>query len=341
MAATCEICGEQWIGLHCCPLTENEHQYLALLEKIVREGVRKENRTGVDTIGILGTQSRYDLNKGFPLFTTKKVFFKAIVHELLWFLSGDRNIKYLVDNGVNIWNGDAYRRYKEWFDYGPPLSEEDFIQAVKGGEEFENSKGWTLKAGDLGPCYGTQWKKWKYDYHVTTWDGHKVLGYKFFDQIENLVDGLKNNPDSRRHILSAWNVPLIGKMALPPCHVMSQYSVVDSVLHSHMYQRSMDTALGCPFNVASYALLTHMLAQVCGYKVGEFIHTAHDSHIYVNQIDGIKEQLNRQPYAAPKLWLNSEIKNIDDFKFEDIKIKNYKHHPKIFMPLSTDDIIKV
>jgi thymidylate synthase len=331
--ATCHICGDKWQGLHNCPATENEHEYLGLLEKIVRTGTIKKNRTGVDTIGILGTQSRYDLRKGFPLFTTKKVWFKGVVHELLWFLSGSTNIKYLVDNGVNIWNDDAYRHYTKDMDDEWKPSKEYFVQKIKLGHTDPG-------LGELGPVYGSQWRAWGEPVAdaLANLAGEKSSGG--IDQIANLVDGLKNNPDSRRHILSAWNVDEVPFMGLPPCHVMSMWSVVNKKLYCNMIQRSMDTALGCPFNVASYALLTHMLAQVCGYGVGEFVHWSWDSHIYVNQIDGIKEQLTRQPRAAPKLWLNPAIKNIDDFKFEDIKIENYNPHSKISMPLSTDDITK-
>lgn len=329
MATTCNLCGEQWEGLHCCPTTENEHQYLALLEQIVHRGTRKKNRTGVDTIGILGTQSRYDLNKGFPLLTTKKTWLKGVAIELLWFLSGSTNIKFLVDNKVNIWTDDAYRHYvKECGNERPIFPKDEWLEFVKADSTF----------GDLGPGYGSQWRKWKYDHCNSNWEGYPALGYKVFDQIANLVDGLKNNPDSRRHILSAWNAPDIDKMALPPCHVMSQWSVVDGVLHSHMYQRSCDMFLGVPFNIASYALLTHMLAQVCGYKVGEFIHTMHDCHLYVNHLDQIAEQLSRMPRAAPTLVLNKAIDNIDNFTYDDIKVENYHPHPAIKAELITDDI---
>jgi len=320
------------------PDTSNENNYLALLVNILHNGTRKKNRTGVDTIGILGTQSRYDLRKGFPLFTTKEVWMKGIVHELLWFLSGSQNIKYLVDNGVNIWNDDAYRKYKsdlEQYNNASVrksgdriglLSKEDYIKAIK-ENPLEKAQ------GDLGPVYGSQWRKWAFF-------RDELVGHEEIDQVANLVDGLKNNPDSRRHILTAWNPPQIEDMGLPPCHVMSQYSVVDGVLHSHMYQRSCDMFLGVPFNVASYALLTHMLAQVCGLKVGEFIHTMHDAHIYESHIDQVKEQLGRVANAPPTLKLNYKVDNIDLFVYDDIKIEGYNPHPKIRAPLITTDITK-
>jgi thymidylate synthase len=318
------------MGLHCCPLTENEHEYLGLLEKILRDGVRKKNRTGVDTIGILGTQSRYDLRKSFPLFTTKKVWFKGVVHELLWFLSGSSNIKYLVDNGVNIWNDDAYRHYTKDMDDEWKPSKEHFVQKIKLGHTDPG-------LGELGPVYGSQWRSWQKWHVFQDIDKHLPV-LEVHDQIEALVSGLKKNPDSRRHILTAWNVSEINNMGLPPCHVMSQYSVVNGVLHSHMYQRSCDMFLGVPFNVASYALLTHMLAQVCGYKVGEFMHTMHDVHIYENHLDQGKEQLSRMPKAGPKLVLNPAIDNLDDFTYNDIKVEGYDPHPPIKAELVTKDI---
>lgn len=336
----CEKCGQNWSGLHSCPTTENEYEYLSLLEKIICEGTVKKNRTGVDTIGILGTQSRYDLNKGFPLLTTKKVWLKGVAIELLWFLQGTTNIKFLVDNNVNIWTDDAYRFYKEemgkWKPDKPLCSKEEFVKTIKQGNWRDG-----FPVGELGPCYGSQWRKWPYykDPDPDCMGCHRS-GFVTFDQIANLVDGLKNNPDSRRHILSAWNAPMIDQMALPPCHVMSQWSVVDGVLHSHMYQRSCDMFLGVPFNIASYALLTHMLAQVCGYKVGEFIHTMHDVHIYTNHIEQVKEQLSREPRPAPKLVLNKAVDNIDDFVYNDIKVEGYDPHPKIKAELVTDDITK-
>lgn len=297
----------------------SEQEYLTLLQRILDEGKRVPNRTGTDTIRILGTQSRYDLTKGFPLFTTKKVWFKGVVHELLWMLSGSTNIKYLVDNGVNIWNDDAYRHYIGQVGASDPIDGDVWLTRLKGGETY---------FGRLGPVYGKQWRKWQTN---TICEDRVIVR----DQVADLVRSLKVNPASRRHILSAWNVADVPYMGLPPCHVMSQYTVDDGLLHCHMYQRSADFALGIPFNVASYALLTHILAQVCELKAGVFIHTVHDAHIYVNQVDGIKEQLTRKPFPLPTLTLNPDIKNIDDFKYDDIKVIDYKCHSKISMPLST------
>ena len=321
----------------------SEQQYLDLLKNVLENGTRKENRTGTDTIGILGAQCRYDLNKGFPLFTTKRVWMKGVVHELLWFLSGSTNIKYLVDNGVNIWNDDAYRHYLKLeksnqinntsclqflgdVRFGP-VPKEEFVQRIKYGNNL---------LGDLGPVYGEQWRKWKVD----EWQGGAVSSRGttqgiYIDQIANLIDGLWNNPQSRRHILTAWNVADIDKMGLPPCHVMAMFSVVDNKLSCHMIQRSCDLFLGVPFNVASYSLLTHMIAQVCDLGVGDFIHTLHDAHIYVNHIDAVKEQLDRGLKKLPELKLNPEIENIDDFKYSDIKVEGYNPHPTIKAELVT------
>ena len=275
-------------------------QYLDTLKLILEVGSKREDRTGVGTIGIFGLQSRYNLSEGFPLATTKKVWFKGVVHELLWFLKGDTNIKYLQDNGIHIWD--------EWAD-------ED---------------------GNLGPIYGNQWRKWGAipEHHED--NAHIVFdcGSPGLDQLAEVINAIKTNPYSRRHIVSAWNVSQINEMALPPCHTMFQLYVSDNKLSCQMYQRSADMFLGVPFNIASYALLTHMLAQVCGLGVGDFIHTIGDGHIYLNHLDQVKEQLSREPMALPKLWLNPEIKNIDDFKYDDIKLVNYNSHPSISAPIA-------
>ncbi len=255
-------------------------QYLDLLEYVLENGVKKEDRTGTGTISTFGYQMRFDLQKGFPLLTTKKLHFKSIVHELLWFLSGDTNIKYLNDNGVRIWN--------EWAD--------------------EN--------GDLGPIYGYQWRSW------TGKEGN-------IDQIKNVLDSLKNNPDSRRHIVSAWNVGDLGNMALPPCHILFQFYVANGKLSCQLYQRSADIFLGVPFNIASYSLLIMMMAQVLNLKPGEFVHTLGDAHIYLNHIDQVKTQLAREPKKLPDLELNKNVKNLFDFKYDDIKLNNYEAHPHI------------
>jgi len=309
----------------------SECKYLDVLDDIIHTGTMKENRTGVNSLTIIGDQCRYDLSKGFPLFTTKNVWFKGVVHELLWFLSGSTNIKYLVDNGVNIWNADAYRWYREREDgreRGPYadkiLSEEEFIAAIKeGGERYDNPLSPTL--GELGFAYGRQWKKWPAPDKFGCYDDDDCS----IDQVSRLIDGIKTDPYSRRHIITGWNPGYIDRAALPPCHVMSMWSVLEGKLHCHMVQRSCDMFLGVPFNVASYALLTHMIAQVCRLEVGDLIHTLHDAHIYETHLEAAKEQISRTPIDLPELWLNPDIKNIDDFKFEDIKVKNYNPHPTI------------
>ena len=256
-------------------------QYLDLVQKILDEGVSKDDRTGTGTLSLFGYQMRFDLQKGFPLLTTKKLYTRAIFHELLWFLKGDTNIKYLHDNNVTIWD--------EWAD--------------------EN--------GDLGPVYGYQWRHWP------TYDGGEV------DQISQLVDQIKHNPDSRRLILSSWNAAMVNDMALPPCHTLFQFYVANGKLSCQLYQRSADLFLGVPFNIASYALLTHMIAQVCGLQVGEFVHSFGDVHIYKNHIEQCKLQLTREPRELPILKLNPDVKDLFDFKYEDIEILNYNPHPHI------------
>ena len=262
--------------------TEKEmKQYLNLLETILKEGTVKPDRTGTGTISLFGHQMRFDLSEGFPVVTTKKLHLKSIIHELLWFLVGDTNIKYLTDNGVRIWN--------EWAD--------------------EN--------GDLGHIYGYQWRSWP------TPDGGHV------DQISNVINSIKNKPDSRRHIVNAWNVGELDKMNLPPCHVLFQFYVADGKLSCQLYQRSADVFLGVPFNIASYALLTLMVAQVTGLQPGDFVHTFGDVHIYSNHLEQVKLQLTREPFPLPQMKINPEIKNIFDFKFEDFELVNYQAHPHI------------
>ncbi|MBQ5874118.1 MAG: thymidylate synthase [Bacteroidales bacterium] len=256
-------------------------QYLDLLSHILENGNEKTDRTGTGTKSVFGYQMRFDLQKGFPLLTTKKLHTRSIFHELLWFLKGDTNIKYLHDNKVTIWD--------EWAD--------------------EN--------GDLGPVYGKQWRAWQGA------DG------KITDQISQLIHQIKNTPDSRRMLVSAWNVGEVEQMALPPCHIVFQFYVANNKLSCQLYQRSADVFLGVPFNIASYALLTQMLAQVCGLEAGEFIHTLGDAHLYLNHIDQAKLQLSRTPYELPKLKLNPEVKDIFDFKYEDITIEDYVSHPHI------------
>ena len=256
-------------------------QYLNLLQYILDNGIEKNDRTGVGTRSVFGYQMRFDLQNGFPLVTTKKLHLRSIIYELLWFIHGDTNIKYLHDNNVSIWD--------EWAD--------------------EN--------GDLGPIYGKQWRRWE------TKDGIAI------DQLSWVINEIKNNPNSRRLIVSAWNVAEITEMKLPPCHVLFQFYVANNKLSCQLYQRSADVFLGVPFNIASYALLTHMIAQVTGLQVGEFIHTFGDVHLYLNHIEQAKLQLSREPFPLPQLKLNPDIRNIDDFKFEDIEIVNYQSHPAI------------
>ena len=256
-------------------------QYLDILDRILKEGVKKEDRTGTGTLSIFGTQSRYSLKDGFPLLTTKKLHLKSIIYELLWFLNGDTNVKYLQEHGVRIWN--------EWAD--------------------EN--------GELGPVYGHQWRSWP-DYQ-----GGNI------DQIKNVLNQIKNNPDSRRMIVSAWNVAEVEKMALPPCHTMFQFYVADGKLSLQLYQRSADTFLGVPFNIASYALLLQMMAQVTGLEAGDFIHSTGDTHLYLNHLEQAKLQLTRTPRKLPVMKLNPDVKDLFSFQYEDFQLEGYDPHPHI------------
>jgi thymidylate synthase len=293
-----------------------EVPYLNHLREILC-GELTENRTGVKTYRILGLQNRYAFNYGFPLFTTKKMYWKGIVHELLWFLKGDTNIKYLVDNKVNIWNDDAYRHYCK---IDGRLSKEEFIQ--KAGEY--NTEG-GYRYGDLGPIYGAQWRSYTTDDRLFQ-----------VDQITELIHGLKTDPTSRRHIITAWNPGEINQMALPPCHVLAQFTVTyGNTLWCQMYQRSCDMFLGVPFNVASYSLLTYMLAHVTGLKPGGFIWTGHDCHIYENHKDAAIEQMKREVFQFPQLKINPSVKNLDDFRFEDFELVDYQSHETIKADLVT------
>ena len=256
-------------------------QYLNLLNRILTEGTTKTDRTGTGTISVFGHQMRFNMEDGFPLLTTKKLHLKSIIHELIWFLQGDTNVRYLQENGVRIWN--------EWAD----------------------------EKGDLGPVYGHQWRSWP-DY-----DGGTI------DQIQNVVDLIRHHPDSRRMIVSAWNVAEVKDMALPPCHTLFQFYVANGKLSLQLYQRSADTFLGVPFNIASYALLLQMMAQVTGLKVGEFIHTTGDTHLYLNHIEQAKLQLTREPRPLPKMLLNPDVKDIFSFKYEDFQLEGYDPWPHI------------
>lgn len=256
-------------------------QYHDLLQHILDNGVKKEDRTGTGTLSVFGHQMRFDLSEGFPVITTKKLHLRSIIHELLWFLTGDTNIKYLKDNGVSIWD--------EWAD--------------------EN--------GDLGPVYGSQWRSWP-----TPNGGH-------IDQISKIIKQIKNNPDSRRIIVSAWNVAEVENMALPPCHAFFQFYVAEGKLSCQLYQRSADTFLGVPFNIASYALLTKMIAQVCDLEAGDFVHTLGDAHLYLNHLDQARLQLEREIRPLPKMKINPDVTNIFDFKYEDFELLGYDPHPHI------------
>ena len=256
-------------------------QYLDLMSRVLNEGARRDDRTGTGTLGVFGHQMRFDLSRGFPVLTTKKLHLRSIIHELLWFLSGDTNIAYLRDNKVRIWD--------DWAD--------------------EN--------GDLGPVYGAQWRSWPGP------DGESI------DQIRQVVDSLKNNPFSRRHIVSAWNPAQVDSMALPPCHCLFQFYVADGELSCQLYQRSADIFLGVPFNIASYALLTMMMAQVCGLKAGDFVHTFGDAHLYLNHLEQARLQLARQPRPLPRMNINPDINDIFAFRFEHFELLDYDPHPHI------------
>ena len=266
--------------------TTRSNQYEELMRFVFEHGVDKSDRTGTGTRSHFGYQMRFDLQQGFPLVTTKKIHLRSVIYELLWFLRGDSNIRWLQENGVSIWD--------EWAD----------------------------SEGELGPVYGVQWRSWP------TPDGGSI------DQISQLVEQIKNNPDSRRHIVAAWNVANIDEMKLPPCHCLFQFYVADGKLSCQLYQRSADIFLGVPFNIASYALLTHMIAQQCDLEVGEFIWTGGDTHIYSNHFEQVKEQLSREPYPYPKLTILRKPESIFDYRFEDFEFENYQHHPLIKAPVA-------
>lgn len=261
-------------------------QYLDLMRHVLEHGDRKTDRTGTGTLSVFGWQMRFPLHEGFPLLTTKKLHTRSIIHELLWFLQGDTNIRYLKENGVSIWD--------EWADQN----------------------------GDLGPVYGKQWRRWE------TKDGTTV------DQIAKLIDGIKRNPDSRRHIVSAWNPGEVDTMALPPCHALFQFYVANGRLSCQLYQRSADIFLGVPFNIASYALLTHMVAQVCDLEIGDFVWTGGDCHLYANHLEQAREQLSRDPRALPTLKMNPEVRDIFAFRIEDFSLEGYDPHPHIKAPVA-------
>lgn len=313
-----------------------EEPYLQLIRDILEKGHEKSDRTGTGTKSLFGYQMRFNLAEGFPLLTTKKVLFGLIKSELLWFLRGDTNIRFLLEHNNHIWDEWAFKNWVESDEYhGPDMTnfglraqEDDnfnkvyqdekkkFCQKIVEDQEFAN------KFGNLGDVYGAQWRHWQ------TRNGETI------DQIKDVIETIKNNPDSRRMIVTAWNPEDVPLSALPPCHTLFQFYVNDGKLSCQLYQRSADVFLGVPFNIASYALLTHMIARETGLEVGEFVHTLGDAHIYLNHLDQVNEQLQRKPNDAPTLWLNPEKKNIMDFEMEDIKVKNYHSHSAIKAPVA-------
>ncbi len=317
---------------------QNEQQYLNLLRHVLDRGVKKEDRTGTGTISVFGYQMRFDLNDGFPLLTTKRVPFKLIVSELLWFIKGDTNIRYLLQHKNNIWNEWAFKRWVESADYsGPDMtnfglrSQQDeafraqyeeqeaiFIRRILEDDQF------ALQYGDLGNVYGKQWRRWQ------TSEGETM------DQLGNVIAEIKRNPDSRRLIVSSWSPEdaTPERAALPPCHTLFQFYVAEGRLSCQLYQRSGDIFLGIPFNIASYALLTHMIAQECGLQVGDFVHTIGDAHIYVNHLEQIETQLGREPRALPELQLNPDVKSVFDYEVSDIAVVGYDPHPSIKAPVA-------
>lgn len=301
-------------------------QYLDLLQDIKDNGTKKADRTGVGTKSVFGRQMRFDLSKGFPAVTTKQLFMRGIIHELIWMLQGATNIKYLVENDVKIWNEWAYQGYLEQNNLDKKLTRyskewtaelDNFVQNMKSNDEFAK------KYGELGPIYGKQWRRW------TGPNGEDI------DQIANVINMIKSDSTSRRIIVSGWNVGEIQELihnhhhAPPSCHTLFQFMVIDGKLSCQLYQRSADMFLGVPFNIASYALLTMMIAQVTNLKLGDFVHTFGDAHIYLNHIDQVDEQLSRKPKKLPTMVINPKKKNIDDFTYEDFDLQNYQHHPAI------------
>ena len=285
-------------------------QYLQLCQDVLDKGSRKDDRTNTGTISMFGYQMRFDLSKGFPLLTTKKVHLPAIIHELLWFISGDTNIKYLVDNNVRIWNEWPYVSFTKSSEYNGETQEE-FVEKIKNDEKFAE------KYGNLGPVYGKQWR------------GFGGMDEAGVDQLLKVIETIKTNPNSRRLIVNAWNPKYIDEMALPPCHMMFQFYVVDGKLSCMLYQRSADIFLGVPFNIASYSLLTMMVAKICNLELGEFVHTIGDAHIYTNHLEQIEKQLKREPRELPQMIIHGDQKNIDDFKYEDFELIGYNPHKGI------------
>ncbi len=278
-------------------------QYLELCEKVLKEGLEKSDRTNTGTVSLFGAQMHFDLNEGFPLLTTKRVHLKSIIHELLWFIKGDTNIKYLVDRDVRIWNEWPYEAFKKSSDYNGETLEE-FVEKIKTDDEFAK------KHGDLGPVYGKQWRAFGIGEHTV-------------DQLKNVIEQIRTNPDSRRLIVCAWNPLVLDQMALPPCHSLFQFYVQDNKLSCMLYQRSADLFLGVPFNIASYALLTMMVAKVCNLGLGKFVHTIGDAHIYSNHFEQINKQLTRTPRPLPKMYIDRDTTNIEEFEYEDFRLEGY------------------
>lgn len=311
-------------------------QYLDLCQHILHNGAKKEDRTGTGTLSVFGHQMRFDLNEGFPLMTTKKTAFRLIVSELLWFIKGDTNVKTLLEENNHIWDEWAFAQWVESDEYeGPDMT--DFGRRSQKDPEFAklyqeqmaifqekilNEDGFAEKYGDLGPVYGKQWRSW------AKTDGGTI------DQLKNVIESIKQNPDSRRHLVTAWNPEFIDDMALPPCHIMFQFYVADGKLSCQLYQRSADVFLGVPFNIASYALLTHLVARECGLEVGDFVHTTGDTHLYSNHIEQVTEQLSREPKKLPTVKINEDVASIFDLELADITIEGYDPHPRIKAPVA-------
>ncbi|NQW40659.1 MAG: thymidylate synthase [Cryomorphaceae bacterium] len=289
-------------------------QYHELMERVLREGSDKSDRTGTGTRSVFGHQMRFDLAEGFPMITTKKLHLKSILHELIWFISGDTNIRYLCQNGVRIWDDWPFATYSKSADYDG-IDMKEFAARIAADADF------AAKWGDLGPVYGFQWRFWPGPNGPV-------------DQLRDVLEGIRSNPDGRRHIVSAWNPGYIDQMALPPCHAFFQFYVADGKLSCQLYQRSADIFLGVPFNIASYALLLHMMAQDLGLKVGDFIHSLGDAHIYSNHTDQVRLQLSRDLLPLPTLSLNPSVKSLFDFRYEDVTLLDYDPHPHIPAPVA-------
>jgi len=289
-------------------------QYHDLMDRVLREGIDKSDRTGTGTRSVFGHQMRFDLSEGFPMVTTKRLHLKSILHELIWFISGDTNIRYLCQNGVRIWDDWPFATYAKSADYDG-IDMKTFAARVADDAEF------AAKWGDLGPVYGYQWRFWPGPNGPV-------------DQLRDVLEGIRRNPDGRRHIVSAWNPGYIDQMALPPCHAFFQFYVADGKLSCQLYQRSADIFLGVPFNIASYALLIHMMAQDLGLGVGDFVHTLGDAHIYSNHLEQVQLQLSRELRPLPRLRLNPNVKSLFDFRYEDVELVDYDPHPHIPAPVA-------